>query len=283
MGRKINECAWSTRIGNATVTPSELAECAADRWTAIRPQDRTKLTNAVQAAPRMVAAAVTALVKHNATKHQSPTGTDEDDPDFTPVGLGLMKYFSLEVAKPRYWDQVLGVLKVFRKIQVGLGAAYKIELGSHDSWRGWVKGKDRGRAAVSPIRATFGFADEWGHVPYDGPARQGRINVALEYLIDDRTTYDQLARTIVHEASHRWAFTKDVLYKHASFGAIGSTDDPLEQDKVRVPGRAKILMPMKGYDLQAGGTIADERWLENADSYAWFARRMWKRAGRIMA
>ena len=42
----------------------------------------------------------------------------------------------------------------------------------------------------------------------------------------------------------------------------------------------KPLMSMNTRGTPNAPTIDPVQWLENADSYSWFARRMWKRAGR---
>jgi hypothetical protein len=96
------------------------------------------------------------------------------------------------------------------------------------------------------------------------------------------TGADGIARTIVHEASHKWAFTKDVLYKKDSFL---KSDDMLDQQELKkssieIPGREKVFRPMMGREKGQQQLISPERWLENADSYAWLTRRLWKKAGK---
>jgi hypothetical protein len=105
----------------------------------------------------------------------------------------------------------------------------------------------------------------------------GRIEISFDYVIESIMSYTDIARTIVHEASHKWAFTKDVLYKHQTFVKTNCAGEQ-EQEKIRIPGREKELMPMTGFEGKTDNLITAERWLENADSYAWFARRMFKRS-----
>jgi hypothetical protein len=95
-----------------------------------------------------------------------------------------------------------------------------------------------------------------------------------------------VARTIVHEASHKFPLTKDGLYKHQSFGKTRdlSAEDRLVRDESAItPPRPdnKKMNPMLGREKGLQNLISAERWLENADSYAWLARRLWKRSGRL--
>src|SRR5205085_3912637 len=104
---------------------------------------------------------------------------------------------------------------------------------------------------VSAIRESFGFNDEWGHVPYSGYSQYHHIQLNYSgYVAGLGVTSDQIARTVVHEASHRWAGTKDVLYKHASFnkrGDVSAADRSLlQQNQMSVPGRNTPFLPMMG-------------------------------------
>jgi hypothetical protein len=139
------------------------------------------------------------------------------------------------------------------------------------------------RTGASPIRRNFGFTDEWGHKPWQQAI--GDIELNLSYVRGERP--DTVARTVVHEASHKFANTKDVLYKDGSFakldrtmfedardlGIIGAND----QREITRATRTKPLRPMSGWEKGTNNVITDERWLENADSYAWAARRIWKK------
>jgi hypothetical protein len=77
-----------------------------------------------------------------------------------------------------------------------------------------------------------------------------------------------------------------VLYKHQSFGKTKdlSAEDQSVRDESAItrPGRLdKNMNPMLGREKSTQNLISTERWLENADSYAWLARRLWKRSGRL--
>jgi hypothetical protein len=289
MGRSVEECKWRRQVGNATVIPSQTVEEAFTSWEGIGPAIRKALEDAIRVAPLMVEAALDQLNRHLA--YEYPTAnvatwglarSMPENPDHSQVGQGLVKYFNLKYREktgslnPHYWRHVHGILTVFSKIKNGLSAPYKLELGAFGV-KGRVLGKGEQRAPVSPIRATFGFADEWGHVPYDGYRSMGRIEISFDYVIESIMFPTYIARTIVHEASHKWAFTKDVLYKHQTFVKTNCADDS-EQEKIEIPGRTKDLMPMTGFEGDTDNLIAAERWLENADSFAWFARRMLKRS-----
>jgi hypothetical protein len=94
---------------------------------------------------------------------------------------------------------------------------------------------------------------------------------------------EHIARTIIHEASHKFARTTDVLYKSETFGKMGMSDADVKlmgwkpaEEVARLAGdRQKPLYGMTGE--KAGKQIDPIRFLENADSYAWTARRLWKR------
>jgi hypothetical protein len=110
------------------------------------------------------------------------------------------------------------------------------------------------------------------------PLRQGDIEINAEWVREALET-SFVARTIVHEASHKWAFTKDILYKHNR-----STDASVKRVTFPERGDKKVLLLMAGLveeveQTETGQRVVAERLLENADSYAWFARRMSKRWG----
>lgn len=292
----------------ATGTTQPGLEKQLPRWQDISLDNRKRLENAVHVAPMMVREALKALRGHLAKKNSKITDASDTDLDFTEVGLGLLKYFNIERAtyvfldkaktdERDYWHLIEGIIKVYETIQRALSNEYKIDLGGslNANWRGRVGGMDMGKvdAGASPIRLNFGFPDEWGHKEFKGFSEYFDIELNYEgYVCAPGVQYDQIARTIVHEASHRWASTKDVLYKHQSFhkdDQFKKTPLPASDLKIRaqntiiVPGRNKPFIPMLGREKSETNLVPPERWLENADSYAWFARRMWKRAGRPSA
>jgi len=275
--------AWKEACGNVSIVASnELEDKGVKRWININSDTRTKLTTAVKVAPVMVREVLRHLKQHVAQGKR--LGEDPDpDLDVTEVGLGLLKYFNIEAATTNYWRFVEGIISVYERMQEGLASSHTIELGVFDA-RGRVEGLDSVTRPVSPIREAFGFADEWGHVPYTGWGKYGNIQLNYNgYVCDASATFDKLARTIVHESSHRWAMTKDVLYKHQTFGKSNSTTEEdkklLKQNQIQVPNRQKPLTPMFGREKGSTSIVLPERWLENADSFAWLARRLWKKSG----
>lgn len=273
-----------TTIKNVDIQASYALKSTIGKWIAIPMEKRTKFTTAIALAPIMAREALTQLENHLKLERLG-VDADPDLVDFTPAGLALLKYFNLELANADYWKYVRGIIAVLQKVQAGLAGKYTIELGVFGA-RGRVEGLEKADAAASPIRQVFGFVDEWGHVPYTGYSRYGHIELSYDYIKDTLeaftvTSADGIARTIVHEASHKWALTKDVLYKKDSF--LKSDDllnlQELKKNSVQIPGRIKTFRPMMGREKGQQNLIPPERWLENADSYAWLARRLWKKAG----
>jgi transposase len=72
--------------------------------------------------------------------------------------------------------------------------------------------------SASLVRSVFGFVDECGHADRRGCT--GGIRMNVEWIAEPtgpgRRDGEALARVLVHEGTHRWAQTKDVLYKHKS-------------------------------------------------------------------
>ena len=119
---------------------------------------------------------------------------------------------------------------------------------------------------------------------------KGKIHLSFAYVNSHMPNREeQVARTIIHEASHKFAGTTDVLYKSQSFSKMGLFDEDLANLQWQQPGgtraagayvgKAKQEKPLRllaGAD-NSGHQIDSVRFLENADSYAWTARRLWKR------
>ena len=260
----------------------------------LHPANKSKLDNAIKIAPLMVSAALDALNDLELYKPMHKDRADakaklkaQPDPDRTDAGQALVKYFNLRYSATdaRYWSCVAGIMALYEKMYDGLSGSYELVIADFDANARVVSHGTVRTIPVSQIRATFGFSDEWGHSDYTWPERRGRIQITYSYLGDRHVLASDLARTIVHEASHKWAHTKDVLYKAASWGKV---PEPLRQEMFKLgvrperqerPDKAKLLLPLTGLDNQLR-LIDRERWLENADSYAWMARRLWKRAGR---
>jgi hypothetical protein len=363
---------WSHEVtlqdGTATITggavgepPEYTREYA--QWDRIASGKRTQLETAVKTAPLMVDAAIAALGDY--CRRCDQTGKDDAALANEEAWIGLAKYFCLTGADTdTYWDRVLGILSAFYKIARGMTApansrdAYVVHLtffqGRNARVTAGVTLGGEERSGVSPIRATFGFQDEWGHSPCLWRLPEGPIQLNTPFIVlppkgEESNKAHELARIIVHEGSHKWAQTKDVMYKYAGTGTkinafygewakkVGKyaftqkmkamTKEPRPQGTlpsdgevlqrmmesyerqeyeetkerqqsvaVQVPGLqrdkkqrsglggVKPLIKMAGLPMEANGVrsgtgpVQDEQWLENADSYAWFARRMWKRA-----
>jgi hypothetical protein len=152
-----------------------------EKWISIPQDKRDKFETAITLAPIMVREALAQLRDHLALERLGRKA-DPDLIDLTPVGLSLLKYFNLELATEDYWKYVRGIIAVLEKVQAGLGGIYTIELGVFGS-RGRVEGLEKGNLAASSIRQVFGFADEYGHVPYTGYIRYGHIELSYDYIV----------------------------------------------------------------------------------------------------
>jgi hypothetical protein len=205
----------------------------------------------------------------------------------------LAKYFQLSLGEVRFARCVTGIRRVYEKIKAGLSARYEIVIfhptskkfgGALNKTAGYVAPKrvTPDVRAAGPIRRLFGFPTEWNHEPWEGHDVQdmGRIHLSLAYVNGDLRSSDQhIARTIIHEASHKFARTTDVIYKSETFRKMGLSDEQLTELQWNAPEAARLGAdrPKPLYQM-AGQKLEDpERLLENADSYAWTARRLWKR------
>lgn len=312
-----NAIGWSERCGvHCTIRPSlELAKVY-NSWSALPARNQKRLTGAIQIAPMMVREAIKGLIWLKTQRKMANAlgrrGEVRGGPggavlanlpanfEYGEVGLALLKYFNLREANEKYWQYVDGIKKVFLQILHGLESSYVLELGVF-SCNGRVAGQGFRTSPVSKIRSTFGFTGEWSpdsdlHVDYNGHEFFRDIEISYDYLNGydgpDDLAGERVARTIVHEASHKFANTKDVLYKHKSWGKNPSCAE-YRLAEIAIPGREKPLQPIMNYQsaiqeprrqepqrVLGDDLIPPEKWLENADSYAWCARRIWKAAGR---
>jgi hypothetical protein len=254
------------------VTSPELEKAGLDTMLRFDGRVHQRIRNSLDQATAMVSVMLQAL---EAFRNARPTSPESAD-----TGLALRKYFQLIVDGMtfRYWGRVEGIQKVYQKIETGLGLSCPIVLMS-------AGGKVVARVAtdktahftVSPIRSIFNFQSEWQHKPWVKAV--GDIELDVGYVLG--APEDNIARTIVHEASHKFAQTKDVLYKDVSFGqrsreTLAEAIEMGDQQVVTIPGRTKKLLPLSGYERSEDAVISADRLLENADSYAWAARRIWK-------
>jgi len=206
--------------------------------------------------------------------------------------FALRKYFNLPMDRT-FFDRVPFVLDVYRRICRGLAGGYEIKLyREQTSEHGYVPANPKAFEGAL-LRYMNTQPDANGHVPWPS-VPTGQIHLNLGWVDENKTTSEVLARTIVHEASHRWAYTTDVCYKSASIAKIAAELDRKNgttmakelidmglQPSHAIPGRAKALLPMTSWKhFEENKTLSAQDWLQNADSYAWAARRFWKRAGR---
>jgi hypothetical protein len=308
---------WEHIIGNVKISPNSNVEKNWSKWDALPLPARQNLQAAVPMAANMVERALTALKGHlTLAPKTAPFRLSEEkrgtfkvgrlvhDPnvelDHSEVGQGLVKYFNLKSSKVEYWKFVQGIVRTFMEIKTNLTNGYTLILADLNTKVGERGRVERSNRQITPasdadsFRKRFGFVtnrfgrvDENGHVLYyEQYWTIGDIQISVEWVCDQAKPpeAEAIARTIVHEASHKWAFTDDVLYKHESFAKLPDDHPDFKyrdrQETIKIPGRDDLL-PIMGmetdYDEQPV-LITVERLLENADSYAWFARRMRKRA-----
>ncbi len=265
------------------VASGEGARLAADG------QFKTKMKRILDMASEMVSTTCWALSGFDTACRLNLSGA-ANDPDVKVVVPALLKYFRINIdfadqtAVRKHLSRVDRIRMVYQTISTGLTLRecnIIIETMAATT-KARVALEQKMRDGASPIRRAFGFTDEFGHKQWQMSI--GDIELNLSYVNGEPP--DTVARTVVHEGSHKFANTKDVLYKDGSFaklpsdqfeeakqyGIIGANDQP----EFTLPGRTKKLRPMAGTEKGTENVITDERWLENADSYAWAARRIWK-------
>ena len=297
--------AWTRQVsndyGSVTIMPSEAVGGICPTWEDLGNVLHTALIAATETAPKMVMAAMTALsAQKEAIKKGGP------DLDRSAAGVGLMKYFNLDagaVSKLRYLQTIDGITRVYGKIMTGF-TLYDlvVDSGDSDGLKGWVMRKGAMTKVDTPSIAknySFAFGSDSECVYGAGFEREraGRIHMDMTTLMRTYTAKAKkdMARVLVHEASHKWAYATDVLYKVQTFMKGGLVDFTANetsaimeyQPMIDLPGKQKTLLPMTGFeklDPKKHGLknnlscdlIQPERWLQNADSYAWFARSMLK-------
>ncbi len=251
---------------------------------------QNKMKRILDMATEMVSATSWALLNFDSAWRVNPSGAAKDV-DVIVVAPALLKYFHIEIdsanesARRKQLSRIDRIRWVYQTISTGLSLRSCDIIIEHMSatTKARVALEQVKRDGASPIRRNFGFTDEFGHKQWQQAI--GDIELNLNYVKGEQP--DTVARTVVHEASHKFANTKDVLYKDGSFakldremfdtaremGIIGAND----QREITLPGRTKKLLPMSGWEKNTNNVITDDRWLENADSYAWAARRIWKK------
>ena len=184
----------------------------------------------------------------------------------------LAKYFGLALNAPgtppagtNLADQakVPGILAKYRQIKTGISGQFDIVVGSiHDG----DDVKDGLKDAFKELRHGGGFKGGWRHIKFIRQGTEGWVNgggdrqrIHLNTNVIETYSEGKIARVIVHEASHKLANTDDVsLLDDGSDDGSGYKWD--------------------GLKFNAKGYVGLEN---NADSFAWGGRLMWKRKRRL--
>ena len=179
----------------------------------------------------------------------------------------LRKYFGLDVNVPGQaatpaqlanQPKVQLILAKFRQIQTGINGRFDLAVGNIHDADDIKVGMGR---AYNILRNGGSLGDAWHRIKFIREATEGWVrggNVGRIHInkdVIDNYSEGKIARVIVHEASHKYANTNDV-------GTLfNGTDDSTGY---------------KWDDLKhnAKGYVGLEN---NADSFAWGGRLMWKR------
>ena len=171
----------------------------------------------------------------------------------TDVKEALEKYFGITTASPGFgtdFDTIIGKIEL---TDAGLQQPFDIVVGHIHDWDDVKEGvsdffsefkKFRLRSAFSALGSIRTGTRGWvspGHA-------LKRIHLNVDIINSDPR--GKIARTIVHEGTHKWANTDDVAYK------------------------------WENLPHNAGGYA---NLTNNADSYAWTCRRIWKRVRHMPA
>ncbi len=175
------------------------------------------------------------------------------------VKEALEKYFGLDLKKPTDKAKVATIRLKFGQIRTGIAGPFDLVVGYiHDRDDVKTGVKD----ALSALRHGKGKT-AWKHIKFIREGTEGWVasrgtHVGRIHLnMDSVETYSEgkIARIIVHEASHKFANTDDVdVLDDGTRNGSGYKWDDLKYNA-------------KGY-------VGLEN---NADSYAWGGRLMWKR------
>lgn len=321
---------WTFRVGNATVMPEKNNPIPRE-W-----MDQNKLYAAIDIAREMVSAAREQLGllcsdldpqganwagKPFKWKQTGGTGMvhawhkDERRQDTIRT---LAKYFSLEPSSPDYVNCIDMVVEVYDKIAAGLANNLEIVVFNPVARKDWA-GNDKPVTALGfvpmqkpekkddyknflDMKRELVAVDPNASHAYWGKLGSGKIHVSLSLFINGghENGPDAIARTLVHEASHKFAQTKDHLYKHQS-PLIAEGGDSVTADGNKLIGVRPSSVAKRGTTYQDGKPVAHgpvlpmvgevkkpgakdmvkvtgfHQFIENADSYAWAARRIWKR------
>lgn len=188
------------------------------------------------------------------------------------VREALHKYFGLNVNAPgtpavgtNAADQlkVPGILAKFKQIRDGISGQFDIVVGGiHDG----DDIKDGIKDAFKHLRKGGGLKGAWKHIKFIREGTEGWVSsggklrrIHLNTDVIETYAEGKIARVIVHEASHKFANTDDVsLLDDGTDDGSGYKWD--------------------GLKFNAKGYVGLDN---NADSFAWGGRLMWKRKRRL--
>lgn len=176
-----------------------------------------------------------------------------DEGERAAADEALDKYFGLSAASPTYLNDVQVVINKFQQIKAGLDQPFDLIVGYIHDLADVAEGvrdatvhavQGQGRAAVRDLKYIRTGTEGW--VGNGFGHSQRRIHLNKDSIKTEPA--GKIARIIVHEASHKFAGTVDVAYKWQNLRHNGG-------------GHAGLT--------------------NNADSFAWGGRLMWKRKRRL--
>ena len=307
---------WTIKLNsNARVCEGEglLSPGAEDVMTPII----EKLNDAAGIVPNMLDIATKCLKKGSLVAEQN-----RKDPFSTPilrfVREALHKYFCLNPNDGNWNTVVNRIATVYEQVDRGVGNdyniyIYKVQPGQdHYDANAYVPGSELPKKA--DVRDAIGSAAALSrffivnpdyHWPWEEVQKfallghtstwiqKREIHLNFDYILKEESTSDIIAKTIIHEGTHKWAYTNDVCYKASTYSSkqIGDSGDLVEEymrqgflEKVersveREDGKslyafAAVNKKIASYPKNVLQT--NPAWVNNADSYAWAARRLWK-------
>ena len=222
--------------------------------------EKAMLGKAITYSRQIVTDSVAVLLNYQRQKIVAGVDTDMaadyfSATDSAAVVEALPKYFGLSLTSPTIDADLQTVISKFQQIKAGLIGPFEIVVGAvhdfddvkegvGDAFQSFRAGDFRGAVKnLKTIRTGTG-----GWISNKGNGVRGRIHLNKDRL--KTFSAGKIARIIVHEASHKYAGTVDVAYK------------------------------WNNLKNNAGGHLG---LINNADSYAWAGRLMWKRKRNLAA
>jgi hypothetical protein len=176
------------------------------------------------------------------------------------VKEALAKYFGLQLNLPADQQKVSVIVQKYQLINQGISGRFDIVVGT-------VHDMDDIKEGLSDAWSSLkngAISEAWGHIKFIREGTGGWVNTGASHAQHrihlnveriNNFSAGKIARIIVHEASHKFANTDDVTVIDAS-------------------GDERVGYKWDGLKYNASGFTNLEN---NADSYAWGGRLMWKR------